>query len=102
MAAGDEEAAEQIQLCRQFVAREVAFEPFIDGFLEARHRWIAAIWNVGSDFEGLLNDLNFDIAKHNAYDDLRQPDEFDDEDLRVIMARRLRDWDAGTYVTQYE
>ena len=44
----------------------------------------------------------FDVDKHNAYDDLRQPDEFDDEDLRVIMARRLREWDAGTYVTQYE
>jgi hypothetical protein len=75
---------------------------FIDGFLEARHRWIAAIWKVGSDFEGLLNDVNFDVDRHNAYDDLRAADEFDDEDLRVRMARRLRDWDAGTYVTQYE
>jgi hypothetical protein len=77
-------------------------EAFIDGFLAARHRWIAAIWNIGSDFEGLLNDLNFDVDRHNAYDDLREPDEFDDEDLRASMARRLRDWDAGTYLTQYE
>jgi hypothetical protein len=102
MAAGDPEAGEQVQLARQFVAREMTAAAFIDGFLDARHRWIAAIWSVGSDFEGLLNDLNFDIDKHNAYDDLRQPDEFDDEDLRVIMARRLRDWDAGAYVPQYE
>ena len=102
MAAGDEEAGEQVQLARQLVAREMTAAAFIDGFLEARHRWIAAIWNVGSDFEGLLNDLNFDVDRHNAYDDLRQPDEFDDEDLRVSVARRIRDWDAGTYVTQYE
>ena len=102
MAAGDAEAGEQLQLARLFVAREITSEAFIDGFIGARHRWIAAIWNVGSDFEGLLNDLNFDVDRHNAYDELREPDEFDDEDLRASMARRLRDWDAGTYVTQYE
>ncbi len=102
MAAGDEVAEEQVQLARRFVAREMSAATFIDAFLEARHRWIAAIWNVGSDFEGLLNDLNFDIDRHNAYDDLREPGEFDDEGLRASMARRLGDWDAGTYVTQYE
>jgi hypothetical protein len=102
MAEGDAEAGEQVQLARRFVSRELTTADFIEGFLEARHRWVAAIWNVGSDFEGLLNDVNFDVDRHNAYDDLRQPDEFDDEQLRVSIARRIRDWDAGTYVTQYE
>ena len=102
MAEGDPEALEQVSLARRYVAREITAEDFIDDFLDGRHRWIAAIWNVGSEYEGLLNDLWFDIDRHNAYDELREPDEFDDEDLRVSMARRLRDWDAGTYVTQYE
>jgi hypothetical protein len=102
MAAGDPEAIEQVNLARRYVARETTAEDFIDDFLDGRHRWIAAIWHVGSEYEGLLNDLWFDVDRHNAYDDLREPDEFDDEQLRASVARRINDWDAGTYVTQYE
>ena len=102
MAAGDPEALEQVDLARRYVAREITAEDFIDDFLAARHRWIEALGNHGSEYEGVLNDLWFDLDKHNAYDDLREPDEFDDEGLRASVARRIRDWDAGTYVTQYE
>ena len=102
MAQGDEEAVQQVDLVRRYVNREITANDFVSDFLAARHRWIDALGNELSQYEGLLNDLWFDVDRHNAYDDLREPDEFDDEDLRVIMARRLRDWDAGTYVTQYE
>ena len=102
MAQGDEEAVEHVDLVRRYVNREITSDDFVSDFFAARHRWIDALGNHLSEYEGLLNDLWFDVDKHNAYDDLRQSDEFDDEDLRVSMARRLRDWDAGTYMTQYE
>ena len=102
MAPGDEEAGEHVDLVRRYVNQEFTADQFVSDFLAARHSWIEATGYRLSEYEGLLNDLMFDVDKHNAYDDLRQPDEFDDEGLRVSMARRLRDWDAGTYVTQYE
>jgi hypothetical protein len=102
MAPGDEEAIEHVALVRRYVHREITADHFVSDFLVARTRWIDALGNHHSEFTGLLDDLMFDIDRHNAYDDLREPDEFDDEGLRVSMARRLRDWDAGTYVTQYE
>jgi hypothetical protein len=102
MAQGDLEAIEHVDLVRRYVNREITADDFVSDFFAARERWIEALGNRLSDYEGLLNDLWFDVDRHNAYDDLREPDEFDDEDLRASMARRLRDWDAGTYVTQYE
>ena len=102
MAPGDEEAVEHVDLVRRYVNREITADEFVGDFLAARDRWLDAMGSRQSEYTGLLDDLMFDVDRHNAYDDLRQPDEFDDEDLRVIMARRLRDWDAGTYVTQYE
>jgi len=102
MAPGDEQAIQHVHLVRRYVNLEMTADDFVSDFLAARQRWIEALGNRLSDYEGLLNDLWFDVDRHNAYDDLREPDEFDDEDLRASMARRLRDWDAGTYVTQYE
>jgi len=102
MAPGDQEAIEHVDLVRRYVNREITADDFVSDFLAARTRWIDATGYRLSKYEGLLNDLMFDVDRHNAYDDLREPDEFDDEDLRASMARRLRDWDAGTYVTQYE
>ena len=102
MAPGDDEAVAQVDLVRRYVNREIVADDFVDDFLTARHRWLDALDDRHSEYTGLLDDLMFDLDKHNAYDDLRQPDELDDEGLRVIMARRIRDWDAGTYVTQYE
>ena len=103
MAPGDEEAVEHVDLVRRYVNREITADDFVERL--PRCADIAGSTQLGyrhSEYEGLLNDLMFDVDRHNAYDDLREPDEFDDEDLRVSMARRLRDWDAGTYVTQYE
>src|SRR6476646_4812193 len=102
MAPGDQEAIEHVDLVRRYVNREITADDFVSDFLAARTRWIAATGYRLSEYERLLNDLMFDVDRHNAYDDLREPDEFDDEDLRASMARRLRDWDAGIYVTQYE
>lgn len=102
MAPGDEEAVDHVDLVRRYINREIPADDFVSDFLAARHRWIDATGYRLSDYEGLLNDLMFDVDRHNAYDDLREPDEFDDEQLRASMARRIRDWDAGTYVTQYE
>ena len=102
MAAGAEEAVEHVDLVRRYVNREITADNFVSEFLTARDRWLDALGNRHSEYTGLLDDLMFDLDKHNAYDDLRQPDELDDEGLRDVMAKRLRDWDAGTYVTQYE
>ena len=102
MAPGDEEAAQHVDLVRRYVNREIPADDFVSDFLAARHSWIDALGNRHSEYIGLLDDLMFDVDRHNAYDDLREPDEFDDEQLRASMARRIRDWDAGTYVTQYE
>jgi hypothetical protein len=102
VAPGDKEAVEHVDLVRRYVDREIPADDFVSDFLTARHRWLDALGNRHSEYTGLLDDLMFDLDKHNAYDDLRQPDELDDEGLRATMARRIRDWDAGTYVTQYE
>jgi hypothetical protein len=102
MAPGDEEADQHVDLVRRYVNREITADDFVSDFFAARHRWLDALGNHPSEYEGLLNDLWFDVDRHNAYDDLREPDEFDDEDLRASVARRIRDWDAGSYVTQYE
>jgi Bacterial self-protective colicin-like immunity len=102
MTQGDVEAVEHVDLVRRYVNREITADDFVSDFIAARERWIEALGNRLSNYEGLLNDMWFDVDRHNAYDDLREPDEFDDEALRASMARRLRDWDAGTYVTQYE
>ena len=102
MPPGDKEAVEHVSLVRRYVNREITADDFVRDFLVARTRWLDALGNRHSEYTALLDDLNFDVDKHNAYDDLREPDEFDDEGLRLSMARRLRDWDAGTYVTEYE
>ena len=34
---------------------------------------------------------------HNDYDDLREPDEFDDTQLLEVVTGYLADWDAGTW-----
>jgi hypothetical protein len=102
MVQGDMEAIEHLDLVRRYVRGEITANDFVSEFFMARDRWIDALGNRLSQYEGLLNDLWFDVDRHNAYDDLRQPDELDDEGLRATMARRIRDWDAGTYVTQYE
>ena len=34
---------------------------------------------------------------HNEYDELREPDEFDDAQLLEVMTGYLADWDAGTW-----
>lgn len=44
-----------------------------------------------------IGDIWFDVDLHNEYEELRQPDELDDEQLRASVADRLSRWDAGTY-----
>jgi hypothetical protein len=49
------------------------------------------------DFENLLNDVWFAIDMHNDVDDIPEPDEFDDAQLREVVTGYLNDWDAGTW-----
>ncbi len=41
--------------------------------------------------------LWYAIDMHNEYDELREPDEFDDAQLLEVMTGYLADWDAGTW-----
>jgi hypothetical protein len=34
---------------------------------------------------------------HNEYEELREPDEFDDVQLLEVLTGYLADWDAGTW-----
>ncbi len=71
--------------------------PFVDGLLHARNESISASEVKSRDLEGLLNDIWCAIDMHNEYDDLREPDEFDDAQLLEVLAQYLADWDAGTW-----
>jgi hypothetical protein len=62
------------------VNREITADDFVSDFLAARHRWTDATRSASANTPGL----------------------FDDEQLRVSLARRIQNWDAGTYKTQYE
>jgi hypothetical protein len=64
-------------------------------FLRARNAGVDA--GAGGDLVllDLLNDIWFGIDMHNEYDELREPDEFDDAQLREVLTRYLADGDAG-------
>jgi hypothetical protein len=90
-------AQQELQLTRRFVGRDLVANKFIRDLLHARNESIDAGEFKSADFEGLLNDIWFAVDTHNEYDDLREPDEFDDAQLLDVLTRYLADWDADTW-----
>lgn len=90
-------ADREVEATRRFVGRDLDADRFIRDLLHARNESILASEYKSADFEGLLNDIWFAIDTHNGYDDLREPDEFDDAQLLAVITQYLADWDAGTW-----
>jgi hypothetical protein len=82
---------------RRFVHGDLQHREFMAELLSARHQSVAAREILVGDFESLLNDVWFAIDAHNEYDELREPDEFDDAQLLEVVTGYLHDWDAGTW-----
>jgi hypothetical protein len=90
-------ADRQLEAIRRFVRGELNPREFTGELLSARHQSVAAREILVGDFEDLLNDVWFAIDMHNEYDELREPDEFDDAQLLQIVTGYLNDWDSGTW-----
>jgi hypothetical protein len=90
-------ADQQLHATRRFARGDLDAREFICELLSARHESVAADEFLAGDFSELLNDVWFAIDMHNEYDDLREPDEFDDAQLLELVTRYLADWDAGTW-----
>jgi hypothetical protein len=95
--AGTRLAQEQLRLSRAFVAGALSAADFIEAFLSARHAEIGAGSCNDYVLIEFLDDVWFAIDMHNEYDELREPDEFDDAQLLEVIAQYLADWDAGTW-----
>ena len=78
MARETQEAVEHVDLVRRYVKREITADDFVSDFLAARHRWIDALGNPSAS-TGAAERPDVRRRQANAYDDLREPDEFDDE-----------------------
>ena len=90
-------AQEQLDLARGFVAHRSSATQFIASFLTARHAEIGAGSCDDLVLLDFLDDVWFAIDMHNEYDELREPDEFDDAQLLEVLTGYLRQWDAGTW-----
>lgn len=90
---------QRMQLCRDFVDGKATAANFIRDFLQphessGRH-W--ATTQAELDLDTFLGVVWYDVDKHNEYDDLREPEEFDDAQLHAAVAARLAAWDSGEY-----
>jgi hypothetical protein len=90
-------AQEQVDLSRQFVAGKLGPHAFIERFLTARNDGIDAGSTDDLVLSDFLDDIWYAIDMHNEYDELREPDEFDDAQLLEVMTGYLAHWDAGTW-----
>jgi hypothetical protein len=90
-------AQEQLDLSRRFVTGSLSVRDFVGPFLRARNAAVGAGGSDDLDLLDMLNDVWFAIDMHNEYDDLREPEEFDDAQLRDVVTHYLADWDAGIW-----
>jgi Bacterial self-protective colicin-like immunity len=90
-------AQEQLALARRFVSGALPVRDFVMLFLRARNAAVATGGGGDLDLLDMLNDVWFAIDMHNEYDDLREPDEFDDAQLLDVVTGYLASWDAGTW-----
>ena len=90
-------AQEQLDLLRRFVAGGLTVTDFVGPFLHARNVGIDAGGSSDLVLLALLDDVWFAIDMHNEYEELREPDEFDDAQLLEVLTGYLADWDAGTW-----
>jgi hypothetical protein len=90
-------AREQLDVSRRFAAGNLTVGDFIVQLLHARNEAVDAGGSDDLVLLDMLNDVWFAIDTHNEYDELREPDEFDDAQLREVVTGYLNDWDAGTW-----
>lgn len=96
-AEGARRAQEQLDLLRRFVVGKLSVPGFVQPFLHARNAGIDAGGCDDLVLLALLDDVWFAIDMHNEYDELREPDEFDDAQLLEVLNGYLANWDAGTW-----
>lgn len=93
------ELRQQFELTRQFVAGTMTATDYIHDFLHLHcNGFDVPITDEGLAMSCWVGDVWFDIDNHNGYDHLREPDQFDDDQLREVLARHLAEWDAGEFV----
>jgi hypothetical protein len=89
----------QLELCRAFVTEAVNAHTFISDFLTMNR-------DRSGDFPATMAGLRLstwlgvvleDVDNHNEFDDIREPGEFDDDQLRDAVREKLRLWDTGEY-----
>jgi hypothetical protein len=90
-------AHEQLDVSRRFAAGRLTVSDFVVQLLHARNEAVDAGGSEDLVLLDMLNDVWFAIDTHNEYDELREPDEFDDAQLRAVVTGYLNDWDAGTW-----
>jgi hypothetical protein len=90
-------AQEQLAVTRRFVGGDLSAADFTEQLLHARNAAVDAGGSGDLILLDLLNDVWFAIDTHNEYDELREPDEFDDAQLLEVVTGYLADWDAGTW-----
>jgi len=89
-------AQEQLDVSRRFAAGSLTVSDFMVQLLHARNEAVDAGGSDDLVLLDMLNDVWFAIDMHNEYDELREPDEFDDAQLLEVLTGYLRQWDGGT------
>jgi hypothetical protein len=87
----------QVEVARRFVRDHLDAREFTGELLSARHESVVADEYMAGDLEALVSGFWFAIGTHNEYDELREPDEFDDAQLLAVLSQYVADWDAGTW-----
>jgi hypothetical protein len=87
----------QIELTRQYVAREIDNDTYGSGFMAAQNAAAREGEIPDEATYALLDDLLYAVANNSGPPYDSWPDQLDDEQLRETQARHLADWDDGTY-----
>jgi hypothetical protein len=93
----DQWSRRQISLTRQYAASEIDSDDYGRDFMEAHNARARARVLADEATEALLDDLLYAVANNSDEPDREWPDQLDDEELRITVARYLADWDNGKY-----
>jgi hypothetical protein len=97
MSDSNEWSQREISLSRQYVAKEINSFDYGGAFMAAHNAGALAREVPDDATEALLDDLLYAVANHSDEPDREWPDQLDDEELRITLARHLADWDNGKY-----
>jgi hypothetical protein len=89
-------------LTRQYVADEISAFEFERAFMAA-HNSGALAREVSDDAtEAFLEDVLYAVSNHSEDPDREWPDQLNDDEFRIAVARYLTDWEGGKYTAGSE